>query len=260
MDKVNKTLYIPLYGKSYVSKKGIIISDKAAEDIWEKEKFKLKRKSKSRFLAYYMSVRASRFDNWVINKINEIDDAVILHIGCGMDSRILRVGANKNYWYDIDFPSVIEERKKYYNETEYYKMINGDARKSDWLNNIPKAKNAIIILEGISMYLTNLELKNLFINLENHFENINILMDCYSIFAAKMSKFKNPINDVGVTKVYGIDNPNILNTNSISFINLHIMIPKEYLKQLRPFERFIFKILYAGRLSRRLYKLFEYKK
>ncbi len=28
MDNVNKTLYIPLYGKSYVSKKGIVLKDK----------------------------------------------------------------------------------------------------------------------------------------------------------------------------------------------------------------------------------------
>lgn len=50
MDGVNKTLYIPLYGKSYVSKKGIILKDEKAEEIWEKEQFKLKRKSKSKWL------------------------------------------------------------------------------------------------------------------------------------------------------------------------------------------------------------------
>ena len=44
MKEVNKTMYIPLYGKSYVSHKGIIIVDKMAEEIWEKEQFKLKRK------------------------------------------------------------------------------------------------------------------------------------------------------------------------------------------------------------------------
>ena len=37
MNNVNKTLYIPLYGKAYVSKKGIILSDKKAEQIWEAE-------------------------------------------------------------------------------------------------------------------------------------------------------------------------------------------------------------------------------
>ena len=37
MNSVNKTLYIPLYGKSYVSKKGLFLDDKKAEEIWEAE-------------------------------------------------------------------------------------------------------------------------------------------------------------------------------------------------------------------------------
>ena len=42
MNSVNKTLYIPLYGKSYVSKKGLFLHDKKAEEIWETEGFSLK--------------------------------------------------------------------------------------------------------------------------------------------------------------------------------------------------------------------------
>jgi len=42
MNSVNKTLYIPLYGKSYVSKRGIFLDDKKAEEIWEAEGFALK--------------------------------------------------------------------------------------------------------------------------------------------------------------------------------------------------------------------------
>ena len=33
MNSINKTMYIPLFGKSYVSKKGIILQDKMAEEI-----------------------------------------------------------------------------------------------------------------------------------------------------------------------------------------------------------------------------------
>jgi hypothetical protein len=33
MNNVNKTLYIPLYVKAYVSRKGIILSDRWAEEI-----------------------------------------------------------------------------------------------------------------------------------------------------------------------------------------------------------------------------------
>ena len=50
MKSESKTLYIPLYGKAFVSKKGIILEDKKAEEIWEKEKFPLGRKSSSKWL------------------------------------------------------------------------------------------------------------------------------------------------------------------------------------------------------------------
>lgn len=32
----------------------------------------------------------------------------------------------------------------------------------------------------------------------------------YTEFAAKASKYKNPINEVGVSKVYGLDQPKVL--------------------------------------------------
>lgn len=260
MNEVNKTLYIPLYGKSYVSKKGIILKDSKAEEIWDKVQFKLKGKSKSKWLAYYMGIRAAVFDSWLMEKMKEKSDYVVLHIGCGMDSRILRVDTNNYHWYDVDFPDVIIERKKYFSEDDFYHMLDGDVRNIDWLNSVPKTKNAIVVLEGVSMYLTNEELKTLLFNLSSHFENINVLMDCYSLFAAKMSKIKNPVNDVGVTKVFGLDDPNLIVSNDISFIREYEMTPAKYIDELKGFEKVIFKKLYAGSFSKKLYKLYEFRK
>ena len=50
MNSVNKTLYIPLYGKAYVSRRGLFLDDKKAEQIWAAEGFELKGKSKSKDL------------------------------------------------------------------------------------------------------------------------------------------------------------------------------------------------------------------
>ena len=130
MNQVNKTLYIPLYGKAYVSERNLILKDKKAEEIWKLEGFPLKGKSKSKWLAFYMGMRASVFDRWVRNCMQEEADAVVLHIGCGMDSRALRVGIGGHQWYDVDFTQVIEERKKYYTETNEYHID----RKSTRLN------------------------------------------------------------------------------------------------------------------------------
>jgi O-methyltransferase involved in polyketide biosynthesis len=260
MNNVNKTLYIPLYGKAYVSKNGLFLNDKKAEEIWESEGFALKGKSKSKWLAYYMGIRSAVFDNWLKQKMSDIQDAVVIHIGCGMDGRVLRVDKIDHKWYDIDFPEVIEERKKYYAESPSYQMIAGDVKNDEWLTNITETKHAIVVMEGVSMYLTAEELKKLTANLCDHFEKISFLMDCYTVFAAKMSKYKNPINDVGVTQVYGIDNPESLQHGQFIYVAEHEMTPKKYIDELHGAEKFIFEKLYAGGLSKKLYRLFEYGK
>lgn len=260
MDGVNKTLYIPLYGKSYVSKKGIILADKKAEEIWEAEGFGLKGKSKSKWLAYYMGIRSAVFDDWTKAQMAQLPDAVIVHIGCGMDSRVLRVGTQGHKWYDVDFPAVIAERKRYFAESSDYKMLPGDATKSDWLQSIPEAKCAIVVMEGISMYLTAEQLQRLTQNLCSHFAQVRVLMDCYSTLAAKMSKYKNPINDVGVTQVYGMDDPVAIENGDFTFVCEHSMTPENYIDALQGMEKRIFSKLYAGSFAKKLYRLYEYHK
>lgn len=259
MDKVNKTLYIPLYGKSYVSKKGIILRDLKAEEIWAAEAFALKGKSKSKWLAYYMGMRAAVFDRWVLRQMEVIQGATVLHIGCGMDSRALRVGTKNCLWYDIDFPGVITERKKYYRETDRYHMLGADVRQPDFLSQISGC-SAIVVLEGISMYLRPEELKQLLAGICAQFEKVSVLMDCYTEFAAKASKYKNPINDVGVTEVYGLDDPYPLEVSGLTFVREHDMTPPELVNELQGIEKTVFKRLYAGTIARKMYRLYEYRK
>ena len=260
MNSVSKTLYIPLYGKSYVSKKGLFLDDKKAEEIWEAEGFFLRGKSKSKWLAYYMGIRSAVFDEWVKRQMAAAPDAVVIHIGCGMDSRIIRVGSEDHTWYDVDFSEVIEERKRYYAETDDYKMIAGDCRACGWLSAIEESKSAIVVMEGVSMYLTVDEMKNLADSLCSRFECVMLLVDAYTSFAAKMSKLRNPVNDVGVTEVYGIDDPQAYQTATLAFSKEHTMIPQKYIEELKGFERFVFAKLYAGGLSKKLYRLYEYQK
>lgn len=259
MNNVNQTLYIPLYGKAYVSKKNIILKDKKAEEIWEKEGFTLKGKSKSKWLAYYMAMRSAIYDEWVNNEMKNNPNAIILHIGCGLDSRIERIQIQNNIWYDIDFDEVIKERKKYFNENNYYHMLSIDMRTNQWKEHIDSNNDAIIILEGVSMYFTPNELSDLLSNLSSYFKSIHILMDCYTKKAAKVSKYKNPINDVGVTTVYGYDNPEeIISNTNLKFIKEFVMTPQKYINELQGSEKVIFEKLFAGKISNAMYKMYEF--
>ena len=260
MNSVNKTLYIPLYGKSCVSKKGLFLDDKKAEEIWEAEGFALKGKAASKWLAYYMGIRSAVFDEWLNQRMTDLQDAVVIHIGCGMDSRVIRIGTDNHKWYDVDFAEVIDERRKYYSETADYQMIAGDARDCRWLAAIRETHSAIVVMEGVSMYLTVDEMRNLTDNLCTHFESLVLLTDCYTAFAAKMSKHRNPVNDVGVTEVYGIDGPQSYRGENLAFVKEHTMIPRKYIDELKGFDKLVFAKLYAGDFSKKLYRLFEYKK
>ena len=254
MDNVNKTLYIPLCGKAYVSRKGIILHDPRAEEIWAAEEFPLKEKSKSKWLAYYMGMRAAVFDRWLKAQMEADPDAVVLHIGCGMDSRCERVGTRGHRWFDIDFPVVIAERKRYYQEQDNYQMVSADVTDPGWLKPLPGG-TAVAVMEGVSMYLSPEKLKAALDGLAAHFDSVHLLMDCYTTFAARASKYKNPINDVGVTKVFGIDDPQVFG----GFVRELEMTPADLVDQLSGMERKMFRTLCAGGAAKKLYRLYEYK-
>ena len=258
MDSVNQTLYIPLYGKAFVSRKGIILQDSMAEKLWAEEGFPLRGKAKSKWLAYYMAMRSAVFDDWVRQQLSLEEDALVIHIGCGLDSRALRVGSCN--WYDVDFPDVIRVRKEYFAETETYHMVGGDVRDSNWLSAVPSGGQVVVVMEGVSMYLTPEELQALLRDLSAHFDSVSLLMDCYTNLAAKMSKYNNPVHDLGVTRVYGMDDPEVLQGGGMAFVQEYDMTPQRFVDQLQGMEQKIFAKLYAGAFSKKLYRMFEYRK
>lgn len=260
MNEVNKTLFIPLYGKSQVSRKGIILSDPTAEKIWAREGFPFKGKSKSKWLAYNMAMRARVFDRWTEKMLEQDPGALVLHIGCGLDSRALRVKAPYTNWIDGDFPDVIELRRRYFNETEKYKMRVVNAADTEDIRALPDSKSAIVVLEGISMYLSKEQLNRFFQTLNEKYARLHILMDVYTEFAAKASKYKNPVNEVGVTTLYGIDDPNsILENTNIIFKKERSMTPKKLVDELTGFEKNFFKAMFTGSIYRKFYRLYEFE-
>ena len=85
-------------------------------------------------------------------------------------------------------------------------------------------------------------------------------MDCYTEFAAKASKYKNPINDVGVTQVYGLDDPKALETGGMTLLREAEITPQDLIEQLQGMEKTIFKKLYAGSVARKMYRMYEFEK
>ena len=259
MDSTNKTLYIPLYGKALVSRKGIILEDTKAEEIWEKEAFLLKGKARSKWLAYYMAMRRRVFDDIVRDRCRQLPDAVVLHIGCGMDSRAHRMNVD-NRWYDMDFADVIRARKQYFSENEKYRMIVADATKpQEWLHNFTKGSTAIIVMEGVTMYIEKPLLENMLCQVQKHFSQVIFIADFYTTFGVKMSRIKNPVKAVGASVTGGMDSGSELEINNgIKVVKEWDMSPERLINRLKGSEKAIFRKLFAGSFAKKIYKMYEY--
>lgn len=259
MNSVNKTLYIPLYGKAWVSRQGRILHDPQAQRIWQEEGFPLHGKAASKWLAYNMGMRAAVFDQWLAEKLAEVPEAGVVHLGCGLDSRVNRVAHRGHLWFDVDLPEVMAQRRRFWEASPEYRMLDGDVTKADWLDSIPRDVPALMVMEGVSMYLSVPELTKAMARWRSHFSQAALLLDSYTVFAAKASRHHNPINQLGVTQLYGFDDPRVLTReNGFRFVREGNLTPDGLIAQLPRHQQGIFRILFAGSAARKIYRLYEY--
>lgn len=254
----SKTLFIPLLGKAIMSKNNLFLHDPKAEEIISSIDFDFNLLKQSKWLSMYMSLRALIIDELCNNYIASHKKTTIIHLGCGLDSRCLRVNQNFYNWYDIDYESVMKIRKEFYKEDEKYKMIGSSVLDYNWLEQINKTDNILIVAEGLTMYLREEEIKVLINQIENELGDVQLIFDAYSKKGVKASKVKNPVNQMKAEIKYGIDTPeDFLKLNAdLEYVNNYII--KKENNNLRGLIKFIFNNLYCGKISQSIYKIYEF--
>lgn len=260
LNNESKTLFIPLYGKAMMSKNNLFIHDPKAEEIIKNIEFNFDDLKQSKWLSRYMATRASVIDEICNKYIKDNSNSIIIHLGCGLDSRVLRVNQNYNMWYDIDFENVINLRKKFYNENAKYKMIAKSVTDLSWLDEINiNSDNVLIVAEGLTMYLSEEELQDVISGINDKLGSVTLLFDAYSKKAVKASKYKNPVNQMNASIKWGMDE-----LSDFSKLNDNLEFVKEFVikheeKNLRGLTKFIFENLYCGKISEKYYKIYEFK-
>jgi len=259
LNNESKTLFIPLYGKALMSKQNLFIKDKKAEEIINNVEYNFRKLKQSKWLSMYMAARARQIDELCNEYIEENKNIVVIHLGCGLDSRALRVNQEYNMWYDLDFESVIELRKQYYSESEKYKMIGKSVTDLTWLDDIKECEEILIVAEGLTMYLSEEEIKEILVAIESKFKNVTLIFDAYSKKAVKASKIKNPVNQMNAQIKYGLDKmEDFLKLNSnLKFVNDYVIEYKE--ENLKGLTKTIFEKVYCGKIAQSYYKIYEFK-
>jgi O-methyltransferase involved in polyketide biosynthesis len=255
----SKTLFIPLFGKAEMSKKKLFLKDSKAEEIISKVDYAFDSLKQSKWLSMYMSLRAAIIDELVNEYLLNHQDAVVVHLGCGLDSRCLRVNGRFYKWYDVDYENVIDIRREFYNVNDNYVMIGSSVTDFKWLEQIETKENVLIVMEGLTMYLANGEIKKLLQDINVKFKKVHLLFDAYSRRGVKLSKIKNPVNQVGAEIKYGFNSVGefLKMNDNLNFCKTHFIKKKN--NGLKGLTKLIFNNLYCGKISRSLYKIYEFK-
>lgn len=185
-----ETLFITLYAKALDSHaRHSILKDKIADELIRSIDYDFSKHNK--FGRSIIVLRARQFDEWVLDFINRHRNAVVVYLGCGMDTRIARIDPPATVdWFDIDYPDVIQLRKNFFSDSNNYKMIESSITDPAWIQEIPSFRPAIILAEGVLEYVEPEQVKVLLNRITDHFAYGEIIFDVMSTFAVNSAREK----------------------------------------------------------------------
>ena len=155
-----------------------------------------------------VAVRTAHFDNWVRQFLAVHPQAIVLHVGCGLDARVYRVDPGPEvWWYDIDYPEVIELRQRVYPGRVNYRMRPASVTDPSWLAEIPADRPVLFIGEGLTMYLTKDDGLALFRRVVDRFGSGELQFDAFNTFGIRTQVINAVVRRSGSTLHWGIDGP-----------------------------------------------------
>jgi O-methyltransferase involved in polyketide biosynthesis len=133
---------------------------------------------------------------------------VVLHLGCGLDTRVYRIHPPASVsWFDIDLPEIIELRTRLYEARPGYEMIAGSVTDRPWLERLPAGRPVLAIAEGLMMYLPEHEGVALFNRITARFPRGELLFDAYSRLTTRVVSLASRLSPTQVTLRWGMDDP-----------------------------------------------------
>ena len=85
-------------------------------------------------------------------------------------------------WYDIDFPEVIEIRKRFMEENSRHVFIGNSILNPEWIAKVKTGGPYLILAEGLLMYLTEAAVRELFSYIQRELGSAEIVCEVTNSF------------------------------------------------------------------------------
>lgn len=156
-----------------------------------------------------VAVRAKYLDDWAREFLSAHPEATVLHLACGLDTRVQRLKpAATVRWVDVDYPDIIGLRERLLPTPQGdYRMVASSVTDDDWLTEVPADRPTVAVFEGLTMYLTEADGQRLIQRITDRFPSGQLLFDCYGTVGIKLQKWVPAVRRSGATLHWGIDDP-----------------------------------------------------
>jgi len=158
-----------------------------------------------------LALRAHVMDGWARDFIASNPDATVLHLGCGLDSRIFRVAPPAGIrWFDIDYPDVIALRRQLYPARAGCELLGSSVTEPGWLETVPRDKPILVLAEGLLPYLEEREVESLIERVIAHGPGGELAFDAYSSVGLTLIAWQPSVRATGATLHWALDDPEAL--------------------------------------------------
>jgi O-methyltransferase involved in polyketide biosynthesis len=153
-----------------------------------------------------VALRGRQIDTWAREFLAAHSAATVVHLGCGLDSRVSRLAPGPGVrWFDVDFPDVIELRHEVCPDHAGYEMIGSSVADPSWLDRIPADLPTLVIAEGLTPYLRPWDGQELVRRIVRRFPAGQLLFDAVSPGGVRLIRFNRAIRVAGAQVHWGID-------------------------------------------------------
>lgn len=187
---VPETMLQTVYARAKETKnRGAIHDDKAVELV-EKLHYDFSLADEDAAMSSGVIARTIVLDHLVQDYLTAHPGAVVVNIACGLDTRCYRMQGYA-HWYNLDLPETIDVRARLLPESGKISQIAQSAM-ADWSGEIAeKDAPALVIIEGLTMYLTQADVQQIFAVIGKCFAKATVFVEIMNPSVVKHMKEKS---------------------------------------------------------------------
>lgn len=208
LNGISETLLIPLYIRAKESHHpNPLVKDDKAATIAEQLGLDTPPIILSGHDEVALMLRVRQFDRRVQNFLVRHPDGVVVHIGCGLDTRFERVDNGQVEWFDLDLPPVTNLRKNLIKtDEERYHLLSDSVFSEAWIEAIhPYASRPLLFMaEAVLAYFEEVRVKSLVVKLRKLFPGSELVCDAYTPFLIQMNNLQLSMGKMSARMDWGL--------------------------------------------------------